>query len=82
MNGLPRLGDVLDPIVTLPKVVMIDASDVKSNLLNHTYFGDSISIVDDFKDIVNGALALELRPLLVPKETTDGRKFWRVKPNR
>ena len=82
VNGLPRLGDVLDPIVTLPKVVMIDASDVKSNLLNHTYFGDSVSIVDDFKDIVNGPLALEVRPMLIPEKTTDGRKFWRVKPNR
>jgi esterase/lipase superfamily enzyme len=64
VNGLPRIGDVIrngEGIQALENVIMIDASDVKSNLLNHTYFGDSVSIVDDFKSIVSGPLDPELR---------------------
>jgi esterase/lipase superfamily enzyme len=78
VNGLPRIGDVSGRLEPLPNVVTIDASDVDSNLLNHTYFGDSVSIVDDFKDIVNGPLAAELRPLLRPVRQHRG-KVWRIR---
>ncbi|MEH6524162.1 alpha/beta hydrolase [Sulfitobacter sp.] len=78
VNGLPRIGDVSGRIQPLPNVVTIDASDVDSNLLNHTYFGDSVSIVDDFKDIVNGPLAAEFRPLLRPVRKFKG-KVWRIR---
>lgn len=82
VNGLPRIGEFTGNIEKLPNVVMVDASDVKSNLLNHTYFGDSVSVVDDFKDIVNGPVAANRRPLLRAKWSKNGHRYWYVKPNK
>lgn len=80
VNGLPRIGDFTGRLENLSNVVMVDASDVKSNLLNHTYFGDSVSIVDDFKDIVHGPVAAKKRKLLRQKLSKNGRRYWYVKP--
>lgn len=81
VNGLPRIGDVLrdgNGIEALENVVMIDASDVKSNLLNHTYFGDSVSIVDDFKSIVSGPLDAESRIKTLTRLSDAPIQRWKV----
>lgn len=81
VNGLPRIGDVLrnkGGIEALDNVVMIDASDVKSNLLNHTYFGDSVSIVDDFKSIVSGPLDAESRIKTLTRLSAAPIQRWKV----
>jgi esterase/lipase superfamily enzyme len=81
VNGLPRIGDVVrngQGIQALENVVMIDASDVKSNLLNHTYFGDSVSIVDDFKSIVSGPLDAESRIKTLTRLSAAPIQRWKV----
>lgn len=80
VNGLPRIGDVSGGLEELENVIMIDASDVRSNLMNHTYFGDSISIVDDFKSIVNGPLEAEQRANTLIRTGIVPQQLWKVLP--
>lgn len=80
VNGLPRLGDVSGGLREIGDVIMIDASDVESNILNHTYFGDSKSIVDDFKFIVNGPKAAKDRTETLKRLAKEPKQLWKVKP--
>jgi esterase/lipase superfamily enzyme len=80
VNGLPRIGDVSGGLQELDNVIMIDASDVKSNLMNHTYFGDSISIVDDFRAIVSGPVEAEKRNSTLIRSGVDPQQLWKVLP--
>jgi len=79
VNGLPRIGDVSGGLQEIDNVIMIDASDVKSNLLNHTYFGDSVSIVDDFKFIVSGPLEAISRSKTLIRTGDAPKELWKVR---
>tara|TARA_R110002096_G_scaffold113077_1_gene245962 strand:- start:33697 stop:34986 length:1290 start_codon:yes stop_codon:yes gene_type:complete len=80
VNGLRRLGDASGGLKEIGNVIMIDASDVKSNLLNHTYFGDSVSIVDDFKSIISGPIAAKDRVKTLTRLAQEPQQLWKVKP--
>ncbi len=78
VNGLPRIGDVSKGLAALDNVVMIDATDVKSNMFNHTYFGDSVSIVDDFKGIISGPVAAKDRKKTLVRMKPDPFQVWKA----
>lgn len=53
VNGFIRAGDADEGLDPIPNTEMIDASAVDSNFVNHTYFGDSSSIITDMILLLN-----------------------------
>ena len=47
IHGYPRAGDSGDGLVVLPSVDTIDATDVDTSLVGHSYYGDNRSILTD-----------------------------------
>lgn len=54
-NGYPRLGDISEYSTPLEGMHLIDASSIVSDFKNHSYFGDSASVLSDiYFTIVQG----------------------------
>jgi esterase/lipase superfamily enzyme len=76
IHGYPRAGDSEPTLVLVDGVDTIDASRVDTNLLGHSYVGDSSSILADIYDLFEGGQPpSERRFHLEPRERT-GRRYW------
>jgi esterase/lipase superfamily enzyme len=53
-NGYPRAGDVTDRVAVVDGVETVDASAVNTNLLGHSYYGASRSVLSDIFYLLRG----------------------------
>ena len=78
VNGGQRLGDADPNIVVLPGMDSIDASNVKTDLIGHSYYADARSVLSDLFEVVRGAAPATARSRLEEVSASFGR-FWRFK---
>jgi esterase/lipase superfamily enzyme len=77
MNGYARAGDAGVDVVVVSGVDTIDASDVDTDLIGHSYYGDNRSVLSDMFNLLRG----HLPPRFGLKEATSGaQRYWRFAP--
>jgi esterase/lipase superfamily enzyme len=76
-HGYARAGDSGQKMTIVPSMVTIDASDVETGFLGHSYFAESNSIIGDLFAIFSGRRKPEERKHLVSVESPAGR-YWRM----
>jgi len=81
INGGNRLGDADPSIVVLPGMDSIDASNVETDLLGHSYYADARSVLSDLFEVVRDTGSATARSLLEEVLTPMGH-FWRFKPKQ
>lgn len=54
-GGYHRLGESGDGLVVMPNLDTVDASNVRTEFLGHSYFGDSDTVVSDLIHLVHDA---------------------------
>ncbi len=79
VNGAQRLGDADPAIVVLPGMESIDASNVDTDLLGHSYYADARSVVSDLFEVIRDKGTAAARSHLEEIVSSIGR-FWRFKP--
>jgi esterase/lipase superfamily enzyme len=79
LQRYPRAGESGLSLVIAPDVDSIDASSVKTDFLNHSYFGDSDSILGDLFYLLREGLAPASRARLRKKDLY-GQIYWFLVP--
>ncbi len=76
VHGFRRAGDSQPEVVIVDTVVTVDATRADTNLLGHSYIGDSKSILADiFHLLESGAPPEDRRFFLEPAEQ-GGKRYW------
>jgi esterase/lipase superfamily enzyme len=80
LNAIERVGEIRnnEPTVrTIPKLDVIDASSVSTDLLGHSYFGDGTSIISDMYYLMHK----EVSPPRFNMTSKTGARgsFWKIK---
>ena len=75
LHGAPRAGDSGDLLTLVPGIDTIDVSVVDTSLLGHSYYGNSVTVLDDLFHLLGSNLPPEERTWLTPDER-DGMRFW------
>jgi esterase/lipase superfamily enzyme len=78
LHGAMRLGEA-DPIVIIPGMESVDASNVHTELLGHSYYADGDSVVADLIEVVSEKGPAEQRSWLETITSVAGR-FFRFRP--
>ncbi|EEX1006369.1 alpha/beta fold hydrolase [Escherichia coli] len=78
INGYPRAGDSGKGLVIVPGIETIDATNVDTNLLHHSYFADTKSILSDMFYLINDDSRANDRFCLRPIDVPPGR-YWEIK---
>ena len=78
VHGAPRLGEGGDGITIIRDVDSIDASQIKTDFLGHSYFGDTETLLSDLFHLIRTGDKPENRFRLEPATHRDG-KYWRFK---
>lgn len=78
IHGFSRVGLVDGIPMIVPEIETIDATNVDTSFLGHSYFNRSRSVLSDIYYIINEGLRADERFSLEPVDTTDGR-YWRFK---
>ncbi len=78
VNGNPRAGEVADIPLIVPGIETIDATDVDSDLLGHSYYNRSRTVLSDMFYIISRGLPASERFSLQPVDTAEGR-YWRFR---
>lgn len=74
-NGEPRAGDILPAPVLLEGMETVDASEVDTSLLGHSYYGDSTTVVSDLYHLIKHGRPAWLRPALSRVKTPAGTLY-------
>lgn len=74
LHGGPRLGQA-DPIAILPGIESIDASQVSTDLLGHSYYAEGKSVVSDLVEVVRERGPASARSWLETITNAIGRYF-------
>jgi esterase/lipase superfamily enzyme len=74
--GYRRLGEAGADILVLPAMDTVDASRVKTDLLGHSYFGDSDTVVSDLFRLIRDRKKPAERGVLQQVDSPAGR-YWR-----
>jgi len=79
LHGYPRLGDAGDNLTILPGIETLDASELETDFLGHSYYAYANSVLTDIKEIIQGLgrAAQRSRPQEMLKAV--GR-YWKVRP--
>lgn len=72
-----RLGDAGSDLVILPGIESIDASNVETSFLGHSYFADEASIISDMLSLFTEGLRADQRDGLTERTTENG-KYWEI----
>jgi esterase/lipase superfamily enzyme len=76
VHGYQRAGDTEPTILLVKPVATVDASQVDTNLLGHSYIGDGTSILADVHHLIRtGATPDERNFYLKPSEQA-GQRYW------
>jgi esterase/lipase superfamily enzyme len=80
VHGYPRAGDTEPEVRIVPKVVTIDASHAGSDLLGHSYIGDSSSILADIARLLDSGAGPDERRFFLEPAMLRGRPYWIFRP--
>lgn len=78
LNEKPRAGDSSAGVLILPGVDTIDASAAESDMIGHSYYGESRVILADVFSLLRTGMPPDKRFGLHPAES--GQKYWILKP--
>lgn len=78
-GGYPRAGDVGDSIIVMPGVDTIDATNVSTSFLGHSYIGDERALIQDIYHLISQNSGPDQRFGMVSVEHGPG-KYWRFLP--
>lgn len=79
VHGKPRAGDAGDTIVLVPGIETIDVSGVDTSMLAHSYFVESIPVIQDIQQFIRGNMpAAKRQPLQIMKNKRG--MFWKIAP--
>ena len=78
IHGFPRVGDFDGIPLIAPEIETVDATNVDTSFLGHSYVNRSRSVLSDIYYIINEGLRADERFSLEAVDTTDGR-YWRFK---
>ena len=59
INGYPRAGDATNGVIVLDGTDSVDASEVDTDFIGHSYYGDNSSVISDIRRLI----CRELKPL-------------------
>ena len=79
IKGYNRAGDSEEGIVLVNGVETIDASEVSTGFLAHSYFSEEVSVLDDIRQLMSKGLTAQSRTGLekIVEEST-GMAYWRI----
>ena len=75
IHGYGRVGLMRNGVTIIPPIVTIDASGMGTDLLGHSYVGDSVSVLGDIRAIIDDDRPPAMRGLEVV--TAPGGIYWR-----
>ncbi|MBY0274274.1 alpha/beta hydrolase [Candidatus Binatia bacterium] len=75
-----RAGDAGTGIVVVDGMDTIDASAVDTDFLDHSYFGDSRSVITDLFGLITNQTEPAKRPGLMQVRRSDGLSYWAFRP--
>jgi esterase/lipase superfamily enzyme len=78
VHGSPRAGDIWDEVVIADGVETIDVSNVDSDFVGHSYFGDNRSILSDVYTLFQAGIRADGRFGLEKVGTSLG-SYWRLR---
>jgi esterase/lipase superfamily enzyme len=76
IHGYPRAGDTDPRVLIVKSIVTVDASRVDTNLLGHSYIGDSTSILADVDSLIRTGLPPDQRTFFLDSAELDGERYW------
>lgn len=79
-GGYPRAGEVVDGVHVFDGVDSIDASDVDTGLLGHSYYGDNRSVVSDIFQLLTRNDDPDKRFGMQASDNAQGRRYWAFRP--
>ena len=80
VKGYSRAGDSGENIVLVDGVETIDASDVSTGFLAHSYYSEEVSVLKDIKQLIGDGLPAQSR-IGLEKVTVEsaGMQYWKIK---
>ena len=83
VKGYARAGDSGENIVLVEGVETIDASDVSTGFLAHSYYSEEVSVLKDIKQLVGEGLPAQSRHGLEAVSVTEqGMQYWKIKSSQ
>ena len=79
VHGFPRAGDSGAGLVVIPGIETIDATNVDTGLLGHSYFAEAKSVISDMFYIIRDDQRADKRFGLYSIDSRFGR-YWQFKP--
>ena len=76
VHGHSRLGDNLNGVVTVPGIESVDASDIESDFLSHSYFSSTKTLISDMFSIIKEGKPASKR-LGLEKINASPMPYWR-----
>jgi esterase/lipase superfamily enzyme len=74
-NDSMRAGDSSTGALVLQDVDTVDASDIDTDLLGHSYYGDCLPLLNDVHELLQASLSPEERKLR-PWPVDEGLQYW------
>lgn len=78
-HSYPRVGESGANLVLLPGIDTVDATDVDTSFVGHSYFGDERAVLHDMFDLIRYDLAPDHRFGLVKRDAA-GKPYWAFRP--
>ncbi|MEG1654839.1 MAG: alpha/beta hydrolase, partial [Hafnia sp.] len=78
-HDFPRAGYISNTLTVMPGLETVDASLIKTDLLNHSYYGDSTTLIYDIYNIINTGARANQRQKLTEISDANG-VYWRFTP--
>ena len=78
VNGYQRAGDAGNDIVIVDGIETIDATDMDTGFLGHSYFGSTRSVLGDIDLLIDHSLKADKRVGLKKEVSTKGQ-YWKFK---
>lgn len=79
IHSYPRAGDAGGGLIIAPGIETIDATNVDTGLIKHSYFADTQSVISDMFYLINNEKSADERFGLQPVNVPGGR-YWKFKP--
>jgi len=81
VHRYPRAGDAGPGIIAMESLESVDASQLETDYLGHSYFGDSPYIIEDLIQIVAEHLPAEKRKGMRRVQVAPQLQYWTFTPN-
>ncbi|MDR6855306.1 alpha/beta fold hydrolase [Variovorax guangxiensis] len=73
-NGMARAGDAGSGLVVVPGIETVDASNVDTSFLAHSYFADTREVMTDIQSLIGQGLRAAQRPGL--RQISSSQPYW------